>query len=103
PRIRQRGCNDGPHGRSERRPMAATTADHAILTGFPDYLAWRLCALLLRRRPGLAIDALVGPGGAGPAASPAREPGALARAVSAGMRMCRPRPPAASILPSRLR
>jgi thioester reductase-like protein len=39
--------------------MAVHLTERIVVTGFPDYLAWRLCALLLRDRPSAAIDALV--------------------------------------------
>lgn len=64
--------------------MPTPTTARAILTGFPGYLAWRVCALLLRARPGLAIDALIAPRDRDRAATAAREldhlvPGAAAR------------------------
>src|SRR3954454_11779159 len=75
--------------------MPARSNNRIVLTGFPGYLAWRLCALLLRDRPGAEIDALVNPRDADRAATAARELGRSVPEAQSHFR-CHPSTPVAA-------
>ncbi len=68
------------------RPMSERSAERIVVTGFPGYLAWRVCVALLRARPGVRLDALVSPEQTGAAERAAMEIGRVAPEVAARFR-----------------